>query len=61
MSRAAIAAGADGVIIEVHHKPEEALSDGPQALLPVDFERVVREVDAIAQVLGRAVSPALAV
>ena len=60
MSRAAIAAGADGVIIEVHHKPEEALSDGPQALLPEDFERVVRDVDAIARVLGREVQSALA-
>ena len=60
MSRAAIAAGADGVIIEVHHKPEEALSDGPQALLPETFEELVRQVDAIAQVLGRAVQPALA-
>ena len=60
MSRAAIAAGADGVIIEVHHKPEEALSDGPQALLPDAFEQLVRQVDAIAQVLGRAVQPALA-
>jgi 3-deoxy-7-phosphoheptulonate synthase len=61
MSRAAIAAGADGVIIEVHHKPEEALSDGPQALVPEAFEQVVRQVDAIARVLGRAVQPALAV
>jgi len=60
MSRAAIAAGADGVIIEVHHKPEEALSDGPQALLPEAFEVVVRQVDAIAQVLGRTLQPALA-
>ena len=60
MSRAAIAAGADGVIIEVHHKPEEALSDGPQALLPESFEQLVRQVDAIAQVLGRSVHPALA-
>ena len=60
MSRAAIAAGADGVIIEVHHKPEEALSDGPQALLPDSFEQLVRQVDAIAQVLGRSVHPALA-
>ena len=60
MSRAAIAAGADGVIIEVHHKPEEALSDGPQALLPDAFAQVVRQVDAIAAVLGRALQPALA-
>jgi len=60
MSRAAIAVGADGVLIEVHHKPEEALSDGPQAILPDAFERLVREVDAIAQVLGRSLQPALA-
>ena len=60
MSRAAIAVGADGVLIEVHHKPEEALSDGPQALLPEAFETLVREVDAIAHVLGRSLQPALA-
>ncbi len=60
MSRAAIAAGADGVIIEVHHKPEEALSDGPQALLPQAFADVVRQVDAIAAVVGRSLQPALA-
>jgi 3-deoxy-7-phosphoheptulonate synthase len=60
MSRAAIAAGADGVLIEVHHKPEEALSDGPQALLPEAFAEVVRQVDAIAQVVGRTLQPALA-
>lgn len=59
MSRAAVAAGADGVIIEVHHKPEEALSDGPQALLPEMFEQLVGEVDAIARVLGRSLEPAL--
>ena len=47
MSRAAIAAGADGVIIEVHHKPEEALSDGPQALQPDAFEQLVREVPEV--------------
>ncbi len=61
MSRAAIAAGADGVLIEVHHKPEEALSDGPQALLPEAFAEVVKQVDAIAQVLGRTLQPMLAV
>jgi 3-deoxy-7-phosphoheptulonate synthase len=60
MSRAAIAVGADGVLVEVHHKPEEALSDGPQALLPDTFDQLVREVDAIAHVLGRALQPALA-
>jgi len=60
MSRAGIAAGADGVLIEVHHKPEEALSDGPQSILPETFAQLVREVDAIAQVLGRSLQPALA-
>src|SRR5437868_4544947 len=60
MSRASIAAGADGVLIEVHHKPEEALSDGPQAILPEAFAKIVRECDAIAQVVGRSLQPMLA-
>ncbi|HET7436324.1 MAG TPA: 3-deoxy-7-phosphoheptulonate synthase [Thermoanaerobaculia bacterium] len=60
LSRASIAVGADGVLIEVHHKPEEALSDGPQALLPDAFAQLVRECDAVAQVLGRSLQPALA-
>lgn len=60
MSRAGIAVGADGVMIEVHHKPEEALSDGPQAIVPDEFAQVVREVEAIAAVLGRSLQPALA-
>lgn len=60
MSRAAVAVGADGVMIEVHHKPEEALSDGPQAIVPAEFARVVREVQAIAAVLGRELQPSLA-
>jgi len=60
MSRASIAVGADGVLIEVHHKPEEALSDGPQAILPEAFAQIVRECDAIARVVGRSLQPALA-
>jgi 3-deoxy-7-phosphoheptulonate synthase len=60
MSRASVAVGADGVLVEVHHKPEEALSDGPQAILPETFAQLVREVDAIAHVLGRSLQPALA-
>ena len=60
MSRAAIAAGADGLIIEVHHKPEEALSDGPQSITPDVFAEIVRQADAIAQVVGRSLQPALA-
>ncbi len=59
MSRASVAAGADGVLIEVHHKPEEALSDGPQAILPEAFAAIVRECDAIARVVGRSLQPAL--
>jgi 3-deoxy-7-phosphoheptulonate synthase len=53
MSRASIAVGADGILVEVHHKPEEALSDGPQAILPEEFARLVREAGAIAEVIGR--------
>ena len=60
MSRAAIAVGADGVLVEVHHRPEEALSDGPQAILPETFAQLMREVDAIGGVLGRSMQPALA-
>jgi 3-deoxy-7-phosphoheptulonate synthase len=47
MARAAIAAGADGIMVEVHNHPEQALSDGPQALLPEMFNRLVAEVHAI--------------
>lgn len=60
MSRASVAVGADGLIVEVHHKPEEALSDGPQSILPVELHRLVREIEAIARVLGRPLQPALA-
>src|SRR3954471_17224409 len=60
MSRAAIAVGSDGVLVEVHHKPEEALSDGPQAILPQAFAELVAECEAIAQVVGRVMQPALA-
>jgi 3-deoxy-7-phosphoheptulonate synthase len=60
MSRAAIAVGADGILVEVHHKPEEAWSDGPQSILPETFEQLVQQADAIANVLGRTLQPALA-
>jgi 3-deoxy-7-phosphoheptulonate synthase len=60
LSRAGIAVGADGILVEVHHRPEEALSDGPQSILPEAFAQLVREVDAIAGVLGRSLQPALA-
>lgn len=51
IARAAIAAGADGLIVEVHPRPEEALSDGGQSLKPERFAQLVREVRAIAAVL----------
>jgi len=53
MSRAAIAAGADGLLIEVHHDPKRALCDGPQALSPERFTRLMDEVREIARVIGR--------
>jgi len=53
MARAAIAAGADGLMIEVHHKPEEALSDGPQSLYPKQFGQLTRDIYVIAPVIGK--------
>ena len=53
MSRAAIAAGSDGLLIEVHDHPEVALSDGPQALLPDMFAQLMEEVRLLAPVVGR--------
>jgi 3-deoxy-7-phosphoheptulonate synthase len=56
LSRAAVAAGADGLLVEVHHDPGRALSDGPQSILPEEFERLVGEARAIAGVLGRTIN-----
>ena len=53
MSRAAIAAGSDGLLIEVHDQPEAALSDGPQALLPEMFAQLMQEARLLAPVVGR--------
>ena len=53
MARAAIAAGADGLIIEVHHDPDHALSDGAQSLYPEQFDELVGQIRTIASVLGR--------
>jgi 3-deoxy-7-phosphoheptulonate synthase len=55
LSRAAIAVGADGLIVEVHHKPEEALSDGNQSILPAELRELMGEISQIAAVLGRRV------
>jgi 3-deoxy-7-phosphoheptulonate synthase len=53
MALAAVAAGADGLMVEVHPKPEDALSDGPQALVPKRFERLMADLTALAPVVGR--------
>ena len=53
LSRASVAVGADGLLIEVHHDPERALSDGPQAILPEMFAELVSEVRNLAPVVGR--------
>jgi 3-deoxy-7-phosphoheptulonate synthase len=53
MARAGLAAGADGLIIEVHNRPEEALSDGPQSLKPDRFVTLMQELRPLAAVLGR--------
>ena len=53
MSRASIAAGADGLMLEVHPKPAEAFSDGDQSLMPEMFARLMIEVRAVAEAIGR--------
>ncbi|MDR1507118.1 MAG: 3-deoxy-7-phosphoheptulonate synthase [Treponema sp.] len=50
---AAIAAGADGLTVEVHPRPDEALSDGPQSLYPEQFEKLMRDIEALAPVVGK--------
>ena len=50
---AAVAAGADGLIIEVHPDPEGALSDGPQTVFPEQFEKLMRDIDALSPVVGK--------
>jgi 3-deoxy-7-phosphoheptulonate synthase len=55
VSKSAIAAGADGLIIEVHPKPEEALSDGAQSLPPPEFDELMKKLSAIAIAVGRSI------
>jgi 3-deoxy-7-phosphoheptulonate synthase len=57
MARAAVAAGADGVLIEVHPTPDRALSDGAQSLYPDQFARLVQELRLIAAAIDRAIAP----
>jgi len=56
MAKAAVAAGADGLIIEVHPQPEEALSDGPQSLLPAQFAVLMQELSRVAEAVGRTIN-----
>ena len=53
MAKAAIAAGADGLIMEIHHKPEEALCDGQQSLYPDDFYCLMKDLKKVAAAVGR--------
>jgi 3-deoxy-7-phosphoheptulonate synthase len=54
LARASIAVGADGIMVEVHNRPEQALSDGPQALLPDMFKQMVTDIRAIHRVISEA-------
>ena len=56
MARAAIAAGADGLLVEVHPTPDRALSDGAQSLYPEQFDRMMKEIRLIAEAIGRRVA-----
>jgi 3-deoxy-7-phosphoheptulonate synthase len=56
MARAAVAAGADGLLVEVHPNPEQALSDGAQSLYPAQFGQMMRDVRLIAEAIGRRVA-----
>ena len=59
MARAAVAAGADGLMIEVHPDPERALSDGAQSLYPGQFEELMEQIAVIANAIGRQLVPPL--
>ncbi len=59
MARAAVAAGADGLIVEVHPDPDHAMSDGAQTLTPAQFVEMMRQVQAVAAAVGRAVGSAV--
>lgn len=55
LGRAAVAVGADGLIVEVHHAPDKALSDGAQSIYPAQFVELMRQSTQIAAILGRSV------
>ena len=53
MSLALVASGASGLMVEVHNHPEKAFSDGPQSLYPAQFEKLMRDLQALSQVVGK--------
>jgi 3-deoxy-7-phosphoheptulonate synthase len=59
MARAAVAAGADGLMIEVHPDPPRAMSDGAQSLYPEQFSELMEQIKVIARSIGREITPAL--
>jgi 3-deoxy-7-phosphoheptulonate synthase len=56
MARAAVAAGADGIMVEVHQDPDHALSDGAQSLFPEQFTQMMKETRLIAAAIGRSIA-----
>ena len=56
VARQAVAVGADGLLVEVHHQPEKALSDGIQSIIPAEFAELAGEIRQIANVLHRQVN-----
>jgi 3-deoxy-D-arabino-heptulosonate 7-phosphate (DAHP) synthase len=52
MALAAVAAGADGLVIEVHPRPDQALSDGPQSLTPAAFRDLMQRIRTVAEAVG---------
>jgi 3-deoxy-7-phosphoheptulonate synthase len=59
MARAALAAGADGIIVEMHPHPDKALSDGAQSLFPEQLDTLIEELRAVATAIGRRITPCL--
>jgi 3-deoxy-7-phosphoheptulonate synthase len=53
MAKAAVAVGADGLLVEAHYNPKVALSDGPQSLNPEDFDLMMKEIQLVAKAVGR--------
>ena len=61
MARAAVASGADGIMVEVHPQPDRALSDGDQSLYPEQFAELMKQIEVIAEAIGRRLAAPLPV